>query len=91
MADVIITMKVMPESPEIDLDALQEKVKAVISEFEGRGTKVDIEPVAFGLKALIIRFAYDENKGSTDDMEAKVSEVEGVNSVDIIGVDRALG
>ncbi len=91
MADLIITMKIMPESPEVDLGAIKTKAMEIISQFECRGTQTEEEPIAFGLKAIILKFAYPEEKGSTDEMEAKLAEIEGVNSAEVTGLDRALG
>ena len=91
MADLILTIKVMPKSPDVDLTAVEESAKEIISQFEGRGTKAEIEPVAFGLKALNLTFAYDESKGSTDALEQKLTEIDGVNSAEVTKIDRALG
>lgn len=92
MANVIITIKIMPESPEIDLAALEGQVKNVISGIVGESeTKSELEPVAFGLKALKIIFVMDESKGSTDEMENKIKEIQGVNSVEVVDVRRAIG
>ena len=92
MAAVIITLKVMPESPDINLEELYSKIKPLITDFTGEEEfKKEEEPVAFGLKALKIIFVMDEAKGGIDDMEAKIAELEGVNSVDVIDVRRAIG
>ena len=90
MADVIITLKIMPESPEIDLDAISSKAEELINKY-GEVGKKEIEPIAFGLKALNLIFVMDENKGSTEELENQISELEGVNSVEVTDVRRALG
>ena len=91
MADVIITFQVMPESPEEDLKVLEEKAKIEIENFGGEVGKVEIEPVAFGLKAVNIVFVMDESKGATDDLEELISEIKGIQSVRVIDVRRAFG
>ncbi|MBI1970825.1 elongation factor 1-beta [Candidatus Woesearchaeota archaeon] len=91
MAQVIVTMKIMPESPDTDLSALEKKATHSIHEFGGQVGKVDIEPIAFGLKALKILFLMSEEKGSTDSLEQEISGHPGVNSVDVIDVRRAIG
>ena len=92
MADVIITLKIMPESPEIDLNSLEEQAKNHIKEFAGNAEfKTEQEPIAFGLKALKIIFVMDENKGSTESLEQKIKNVEGINSVEVVDVRRAIG
>lgn len=91
MADVIITLKVMPESLETDLDELQTQIKQKIEAFEGEVGKVEIQPVAFGLKSLNIFFVRDESKGSVDNLEAEVEAMENVASVEVTDVRRAIG
>ena len=82
----------MPESPEVDLEQLKVKVKEAIVNYAGEGeTKDEVVPVAFGLKALKIIFVVDEAKGGTDALEREVSEIEGVNSIEVIDVRRAMG
>ena len=91
MADVIITFKIMPENPEVDLEGIKAKAKEVIAAFGGEVGKENIEPVAFGLNALVLIFVMDENKGSTEELEAQITQLEGVNSVDVTDVRRAVG
>lgn len=92
MAKVIITLKMMPESPDVDLSALKDKVNLEIKEFAGEEAgKVEEEPVAFGLKALIMIFVMEESIGSTDALENKISEFKEVASVNVTDVRRALG
>lgn len=92
MADVIVTMKIMPESPEVDMDGLSGKVKEEITSSVGETEmKEEIEPVAFGLKALKLSFVMSEDKGSTEELEKKLSEKEGVNSVEVVDVRRTIG
>jgi len=92
MANAIITLKIMPESPDVDLDAIKVKALAEIETFAGKGdTKVEIEPIAFGLKALKIIFIMDESIGSPEPVEKKIAEIEGVNSAETVDVRRAVG
>ncbi len=92
MANIVVTLKVMPESPSINLVELYSKIEPIIKDFSGEEQfRKEEEPVAFGLKALKITFVMDENKGSTEDMEKKISALEDVNSVDVVDVRRAVG
>ena len=91
MADVIITMKIMPESPQVDLDAIKEKIDQEIQTFGGEVGKVEKEPVAFGLIALKMIFVADEAKGGTEQLEENISKMEEVASVEVTDVRRALG
>ncbi len=92
MAEIIMTLKIMPESPETDLEALEAGVKSKITEAVGESQfKVETEPIAFGLKAIKISFVIDESKGSQDELENDISEMEGVNSVEVVDVRRTIG
>lgn len=91
MAEVIITLKIMPETPEVDLKKVEEKAKVLISDFGGDVGKVEIEPVAFGLNSLKLFFVMDESKGDTESLEKDISELEGVIGVEVVDVRRAIG
>lgn len=91
MADVIITLKVMPEAPDTDLKKIKEKAAQLIAKYDAKLAKDEIHPVAFGLNALHLTFFMNEDKGSTDDLEEQISQVPGVQSVMVIEVSRALG
>ena len=87
MARVIITLKIMPEDVDVDLDDLLERIKGAVPE----GTDVranEIVPVAFGLKALRMNVAREESMGGTDDIEAAISALEGVAQVEVEVVSR---
>ena len=91
MAQVVITLKIMPSSPQIDLGKIEQKAKAKIVDFsQNYEMKSEQEPIAFGLKALKITFVMDESKGSTDSLEENIKKINGVNSVEAIDVRRAI-
>jgi len=92
MAQIVATIKIMPESPESDLSLLQKKAEEEIKKFVGNlEIKTEQEPIAFGLKALKIIFVMDESKGSTETLEENIKKIDGVNSVEVIDVRRAIG
>ena len=91
MGVVYVTIKVMPEGTETDLAALAEKCKLIISEYEGNVMESKEEPVAFGLKAILITFSRDEDKGSTDDIEEAIAKLDDVASATAVDVRRGIG
>ncbi len=96
MAVVILTFKIMPASPEVDLDKLAVKVEELIRGFVDEKHKdseirKEEEPIGFGLKALNFIFVMDESKGATDDLEKQISDEEAVKSVQVTDVRRAIG
>lgn len=90
MARVIVTFKIMPESLDVDLKKLESNLKSVVEKY-GEVGKVETEEIAFGLKALNFIVIVDESKGGTDVIEDNMRNVEGVNSVDVVDVRRAIG
>lgn len=92
MAKVIITLKVMPESLNINLNLLGKKIIKEVNKFaDNPEIKMQTEEVAFGLKSLKIIFVMDENLGSTENLENKISQLIGVSSVKIVDARRAIG
>lgn len=90
MAKVIVTFRIMPESPEVDLNILEKKANELISK-TGTVMESKKEPIGFGLVALIVKFNMDESKGSTDELENEIKKINGVESVEVIAVSRAFG
>ncbi|WP_247728713.1 elongation factor 1-beta [Halovivax limisalsi] len=87
MGKVAAKIKVMPNSPEIDLDELQERLESSLPE----GAKingVEREDVAFGLVALIPTVIVPDGSGGTEAVEEEFGSVEGVESVDVENVGR---
>lgn len=87
MARVIITLKIMPDGIDMNMDDLLERVKGAIPE----GTDVranEVIPVAFGLKALRMNVVREESMGGTDDIEAAITALDGVAQVEVEMVSR---
>jgi elongation factor 1-beta len=92
MAKAILTLKIMPESPEVDLDRVTLEAEKLIRGFAGdTDHRVTREPIAFGLVAINIIFVFDEKLGGTDKLESDLETIEGVNSVEVTDIRRAIG
>jgi elongation factor 1-beta len=87
MGKVAARIKVMPESPEIDLDELQERLENSLPE-GAKVNRVDREDVAFGLIALFPTVIVPDDAGGTEAVEEAFAEVEGVESVGVDEVGR---
>ena len=91
MATAAIQFKVMPENLEINLEELKTKIKEKVESFEsGVFNDAKEEPIAFGLKALIITIALSEDEES-DSVENAIKEIPGVSSIELIDYRRAIG
>ncbi|MFB6304879.1 MAG: elongation factor 1-beta [Haloferacaceae archaeon] len=87
MGKVAANLKVMPESPDIDLDELQERLEESLPE----GATIrgfDRDDVAFGLVALLPTVVVPDDAGGTEAVEEAFSGVEGVESVEVQEVGR---
>ena len=85
-----IQYKIMPEGLDVDLGTLKTKVEAKITELGGMPSSVEEQPIAFGLKALIVTIALSEDEES-DAVEKTFSEIEGISSVELIDYRRVIG
>jgi elongation factor 1-beta len=80
MGNVALIIRVMPESPEVDLEQLKSKLKASI-----RGLHdIREEPIGFGLKALKIAVVVSDAAGESDSVEAEINSLEGVERAEIV-------
>ena len=92
MADVVVTLKIMPQDTNVNLSNIEAEAKKEIIKFcNSQEFKTQIEPIAFGLKALNIFFVMDESKGSTEELEKRISQIKCVESVEVTDVRRAIG
>ena len=90
MGTALVTIKIMPVSPEINLEELQEKIKVIVEEKGGKNPSSKTEPVAFGLNAILLNFAMDESL-AIDDFQTPLQEIEGINSAEVSDFRRAFG
>ncbi len=87
MGDVAAQIKVMPQSPEIDLDDLEERLEESLP----KGAKIrgfQRDEVAFGLVALLPTVIVPDDAGGTEAVEEAFAEVEGVESISVENVGR---
>lgn len=89
-AKMIVTMKVMPESPEVNLENIEKQAQDMILSFGGKFLSAEKQPIGFGLVSLIIKFSADETNGS-DFFEEELKKIPGVESTQVTMMSRALG
>jgi len=92
MAQVVVTLRIMPKSPSVNLSKIEKEALDKIFAFAGKGdTKIEQTPIAFGLKSLNIIFIMKEEQGSTESLENDIAKIQGVQSVEVTDVRRAVG
>ncbi len=90
MAKVLIIARVMPESPETDLESIKQEAQAFLKSEGALQVSFEEIPIAFSLKALMVKTDFPEEKG-TDIVEEKLTSIKGVSSVKIEDYRRAFG
>jgi elongation factor 1-beta len=88
MGSVIVTYKVFPDDIMESFDDLKKEIEKCLPEFasmEGYGE----EPIAFGLKALLVQVKFPEDKtGIVDEFETELGKIERVSQVQTLMVRR---
>jgi len=82
MGDVAAKIKIMPSSMDVDLNKLREELSKVIPA-GARLHGFSEEPVAFGLKALMVVVKVGDLEGGTEKVEEAFSKVNGVENVSV--------
>ena len=85
MGEVIVTFKIMPTGVEVDLDKLENTIKAEI-----KPERMQREPVAFGLVAINATKLVPESSGELENLENKIKAIDGVGGVEITEISRSL-
>lgn len=82
-----IKIKIMPESPENDLEEIKKEVMNLVEQNGGKNREYVTEPVAFGLNSIIAFFEWPEEK-PLEELESSLENLKNVNSVQIIDMRR---
>jgi len=85
MAEVAVTIRLMPESVDVDLTRLEAEIKSRV-----KVHSISHEPIAFGLEALRVVAVVPDAAGGTEPLERELSKLAGVGNVQVIDVRRLL-
>ncbi len=93
MANAIVTFKLMPSSPDVDIDSIIKKAKEIATKTGAKGNVADqVTNIAFGLKEIKIIAMYEMNDDfSSDSVADKMQEIDEVSSAEVLSVDLAMG
>ena len=78
MGDVAVTIQVMPEDNEVDLERIKKEAKEAVDP-----RSLEEEDIAFGLKAINVVKVIPEDGGGPDELEEKLEKIEGVKGVKV--------
>jgi elongation factor 1-beta len=77
----------MPAEAESNLEnVLQSIEKSLPSGMEMRSHSID--PIAFGLKAIVGDFLLDDAEGQMDKLEESIKKIEGVGEIEVTNISR---
>ena len=92
MGKAVITFKLMPKSVEVDLEPIKEQARKIAQDAGAIGEmQVKEDPIAFGLKAVLVLVMYEVEGSDFDAIATKMGEIENVQSSEIAKMDLALG
>jgi len=83
MGKVLVTAKLFPEGPEVDLEKIKKEVKEKINP-----EKIEEEPIAFGLVSLKIEKVIEDDGKSLEELEEKLKSISNVSQAEIVQVSR---
>jgi len=83
----LVRVKTMPSGPEVPSEKLLDSIKGVLGkDMVLKSSKVD--PIAFGLYALIVDIVTPEVEGMPDKVEAAIATAPLVTQSELVGVSR---
>ena len=83
MANVMITIRVMPSDSNVDIEKLVDQIK------EKTGAeKIEKEPIAFGLVALKVTTLLEDKEGEVEKLENTLKSIEGIGEIETINISR---
>jgi elongation factor 1-beta len=90
MGEVAITFKVMPDGAETDIEVLKKKIDEEMATQSVKLQGVGEKPIAFGLKALIVKVVVEDKEGLLDTIENALQGIDGVQSIETLEMGRLL-
>ena len=90
MGTAAVKIKLIPTSPEVDLEQIKQKAKSIVDGKGGKNCQLSEEPIAFGLNSIIVFFAWDESQ-ELDPLENELRKIENIQSAEITDMRRAFG
>ena len=82
MGEVALKYRIMPESPDSDIENIVSKISEIIPDDATLGAH-EVKPFAFGLKAIFIAIIGIDRDGFATEVEAGLNDLPEVQSVEI--------
>jgi elongation factor 1-beta len=87
MARLVVRIRILPAEVESNLENVVESIKKSLP--TGMDMKSSsMEPIAFGLKAILGDFLLDDAEGQMDKLEESIKSIEGVGQIEVTNISR---
>lgn len=87
MTRLVARIRILPAEAESNLEQVTELLRKSMP--EGMELKnSSMEPIAFGLKAIIGDFLLDDAEGQMDKLEESIKQVHGVGEIEVMNISR---
>jgi elongation factor 1-beta len=87
MARLVARIRIMPADAESNLYSVVKSIKSSMPQgMEMKGHAM--EPIAFGLKAIVGDFLLEDAEGQMDRLEESIKSVEGVGEIEVTNISR---
>ncbi len=90
MGVAAVKIKIMPSSPDVDIENIKLDVGNILEPEGVKNPQFEVQPIAFGLKAIIVMFGWPEEK-ELEKLEDNLRGIDNVNSVELLDIRRAIG
>lgn len=88
MAKMLVSMKIFPEDIVINLEDLKKKIEQTIPP-DSKVLRFNEEPIAYGLKALIVHIIVPEEKeDELEKIETGIRQIKGVSNIETFMMQR---
>lgn len=87
MARLVVRIRILPAEAESNLENVVESIeKSLPTGMEMKSSSM--EPIAFGLKAILGDFLLDDAEGQMDKLEESIKSIEGVGQIEVTNISR---
>jgi elongation factor 1-beta len=87
MARLVVRIRILPAETESNLENVVESIKKSLpTGMEMKSSSM--EPIAFGLKAILGDFLLDDAEGQMDKLEESIKSIEGVGQIEVTNISR---
>lgn len=88
VAKTQLVFEVKPEEAETDLKAVEAAIRAITKDGLLWGEEFGTVPVGYGINKLVVQCVVEDEKVSVDDLEETVQDLEGVQSTDMVAMNK---